>query len=353
VNSTQYLFLNYFSLHKGNFNKAYSKSGISSRQVGYWRRDDKEFIQQIDKILHDLKITQQTLFLDKFITCGGEVKKTCEVTGISSTTFYKWRRSDVDFVKQLNSNDLLEKIAKANSINLAESRKPKKPYRKNKSRHIIMHGFAERFDFAMMKREATQVELAKQAGVTQPHIHQLRMKGSFPRLGLAQRLAFMLNVSFKWFKYGKKEFEPFVKTKKYPIEEFIDTFGERLTFFMWIRGLSPVTLAQKIGFSTTAIQHWQEGERRPSERSIEALLKFFNVSYRYLDPDKDFTIGYTKNGKAIWYAHSRIMFIENERRQWLREVRDDLDKIRQELEEYKLYGESKWSSSISEEKQTD
>jgi len=88
-------------------------------------------------------------------------------------------------------------------------------------------------------------------------------------------------------------------------------------------------------------------------RSIEALLKFFNVSYRYLDPDKDFTIGYTKNGKAIWYAHSRIMFIENERRQWLREVRDDLDKIRQELEEYKLYGESKWSSSISEEKQTD
>ena len=153
---------------------------------------------------------------------------------------------------------------------------------KNENRHKTMEGFGGRLQDAMNYQNISQLQLSKKIGISQPEIHLWLKSDSFPRLAVAQRLAFTLDISYLWLKYGDGEME--IKGNDIPFHEYWSNFPDRLSYHMWTRKKSPVTLCKKINVSYAAIEMWMEGKRRPNEENLLKLTEYFKLSDNWLSP---------------------------------------------------------------------
>ena len=60
------------------------------------------------------------------------------------------------------------------------------------------------------------------------------------------------------------------------------TFGERLTVAIEHRGLTHEALAERLGLTRGAINHWANGRRTPSSETIEQLSQELQVRAAWL-----------------------------------------------------------------------
>lgn len=68
-------------------------------------------------------------------------------------------------------------------------------------------------------------------------------------------------------------------------DEFRDweaTIGERLRKLREARGMSLRALAEEVGVSHMAIQHWEQGQATPHKKNVSVLARFFNVKPSYI-----------------------------------------------------------------------
>lgn len=150
---------------------------------------------------------------------------------------------------------------------------------KNSIRHQLMVGFSDRIRKAMRIKRITQLQLSSLVSVTQPEISYYCSGKAYPRLGVIQQLAFHLNVSYTWLKYGTCE--PY-STLDQIVESFHSTFQERLICLLWTNNSSPVKIAKELDCSSTIVSHWCEGDRIPTDENCLALARYFNVKLDWL-----------------------------------------------------------------------
>tara|TARA_R110002020_G_scaffold97701_4_gene232887 strand:+ start:8821 stop:9303 length:483 start_codon:yes stop_codon:yes gene_type:complete len=152
---------------------------------------------------------------------------------------------------------------------------------KNQQRHLDMKKFASRLKFSMFYSGYNQTRLANEVGLTQPEISYYCNDKSFPRLEIIQRLAFTLNVSYRWLKFGDGDYE--LKDSDQLLEEFHSTFSDRIIWLMWTRGYNSLKIGEACGFSSTAVTYWMEGKRSPSEQNIEKLCQLLEIKRKWLE----------------------------------------------------------------------
>ena len=155
------------------------------------------------------------------------------------------------------------------------------PYEKYKNsvRHELMQGFDRRIKEAMRLRSITQLGLSSLISVSQPEISYYCRGKAYPRVGVIQQLAYHLNVSYLWLKYGTGE----VTTKKEDlIKSFHLSFQERLVWLLWNNNTSPVKLAKSLNCSSTTVSHWCEGDRVPNLSNSLIFADHFNVELDWL-----------------------------------------------------------------------
>lgn len=153
---------------------------------------------------------------------------------------------------------------------------------KNLQRHLDMKKFAGRIRLSMLYAGYTQMRLSKEIGLTQPEISYYCNDKNLPTLEIIQRLAFTLNVSYNWLKFGEGEYK--LKDSEQLLKEFHSTFSDRLIWLMWTRGFNSLKLSEQVGgFSSTAITYWMEGKRNPNDENIEELCELFGVKRKWLE----------------------------------------------------------------------
>lgn len=85
----------------------------------------------------------------------------------------------------------------------------------------------------------------------------------------------------------------------------MNSLGERIFKLRKDKGLSREALGAKIGVSKTAVMNWETGENSPKLEFVEALAKYFNVSFDWLSKgegnpdDKKVNIANISNIEAI------------------------------------------------------
>lgn len=69
------------------------------------------------------------------------------------------------------------------------------------------------------------------------------------------------------------------KLEPYPIWMFLQTFEEKLTYYMWRNNIKVKILSKELGVTKTAIQFWMDGSRIPRGVNRINLCKALNVEY--------------------------------------------------------------------------
>ncbi|MCL2177265.1 MAG: helix-turn-helix domain-containing protein [Firmicutes bacterium] len=67
----------------------------------------------------------------------------------------------------------------------------------------------------------------------------------------------------------------------------IEKFGKRLLELRKEKGLTTRQLADKLGFSQTAISNWENLNREPSLTYVVKLAQYFDVSVGYMAGTED------------------------------------------------------------------
>ncbi|MEP0365917.1 MAG: helix-turn-helix transcriptional regulator [Cyclobacteriaceae bacterium] len=185
--------------------------------------------------------------------------------------------------------------------------------KKNSKRISQMQGFGSRLKMVMTYHSLSQTALSKVIGLTQPEISYFIHEKIKPRPIIRQRLAYLLEVDYNWFAWGKGKLQYY--HTNYPIEQFHESFSERFVFIMWWNEKNLEDFCEELKVSATAIQYLMEGTREPTISIISDVCKWLGVEMKWLAPElsEDSNSGRHKLSiSEIKHIHSRI--IDRERK---------------------------------------
>lgn len=163
----------------------------------------------------------------------------------------------------------------------------------------------------MTLRSMSQLRLSTLISVSQPEISYYCRGKAYPRLGVIQQLAFHLNVSYLWLKFGTGEI---FTSKEDILKSFHSSFQERLVWLLWNNNSSPVKLAKSLQCSSTIISHWCEGDRIPNISNSLLLAKHFNVDQAWLIEDNEKFLTYEQANKLDIGVIDYIKYLKKELR---------------------------------------
>lgn len=149
---------------------------------------------------------------------------------------------------------------------------------KNWKKELRMTGYSERLRHVMNRTSISQTALSQKVGVSQAEISNFCRAHSLPRLPLAQKIAFTLDVPYKYLNYG-------IGTEKhssqiYRLTEFWDSFTERLCYLLWTRNKSQLEFSKACPDKASA--QWFEESRSPSESSLTWCSEYLSSPVEFL-----------------------------------------------------------------------